>query len=64
MVKTCVIKLQVIEGPKAHDQITRDTFHSFLVEVQVKLATHCIYMLCMRNSNLKIRIAGSSCHPQ
>ena len=64
MVKTCVIKLQVIEGPNAHDQITYDTFHSFFVEVQVKLATHCIYMLCMFNSNLKIRIAGSSCHPQ
>lgn len=34
MVKTRVIKLKVIEGPNAHDQITCDTFHSFLVEVQ------------------------------
>ena len=64
MVKTREIKLQVIEGANAPDQITCNTFHSFLVEVQVKLATHCIYMLCMRNSNLKIRIADSSCHPQ
>ena len=36
-------------------------FHSFLVEVQMKLAT---YVSCMRNSNLKIRIAGSPCRPQ
>ena len=46
---TCDFKLKVIEGPNAHDQITCDTFHSFLVEVQVKLATHCIYILCMYN---------------
>ena len=33
----------------------------FLVEVQTKLGT---YVSCMRNRNLEIRIAGSSCRPQ
>ena len=41
-------------GPDAHDQIVC----SFLVEVQKTLAT---YVMCMCNSNLEIRIAGSSC---
>ena len=36
-------------------------FHLFLVEVQTKLAT---YTRRMRNDNLEIRIAGSSCRPQ
>ena len=36
-------------------------FHSFLVEVQTKMAT---YVWCMRNSNLEIMIAGSSCRLQ
>ena len=33
----------------------------FLVKVQTKLGT---YLSCMRNRNLEIRIAGSSCRPQ
>ena len=53
--------LQVMEVANAHDQIAFDAFHSFLMEAQMKLAT---YVQFMRNSILKIRIAGSSCHPQ
>ena len=34
MVKTHVIRLRVIEGPIASDQIEFCAFHSFLVEVQ------------------------------
>ena len=49
------------QGPNAHDQIVFCAFHSSLVEVQSK-ATACV--LCMRNSNLEIWIAGSPCHPQ
>ena len=33
MVKTCVIRLRVIDGPNARDQIGFCAFHSFLVEV-------------------------------
>ena len=33
MVKTRVIRLRVIEGPNARDQIVFYAFHSFLVEV-------------------------------
>ena len=33
MVKTRMIRLQVIEGPSARDQIMFCAFHSFLVEV-------------------------------
>ena len=40
---------------------TSCAFYSFLVEVQTKLAT---YMRRMRNSNLELRITGSSCRPQ
>ena len=36
-------------------------FHSFLVESKRMLAT---YMRRMRNNNLEIKIAGSSCRPQ
>ena len=39
-VKTRMIRLQVIEGPDALDQIAFCAFHSFLVEVQ----THAGYM--------------------
>ena len=31
MVKTCMIKLQVIEGPNACDQMALNTFHSFFI---------------------------------
>ena len=59
--QTCMIRVRVIKGPKAHDQTTLCAFHSFLVEVQTNAgyirATH-------RNGNLEIRIAGSSCCPQ
>ena len=41
--------------------VTSCAFHSFLVEVQTKLAT-CLS--CLRDSNLDNRIAGSSCRPQ
>ena len=44
MVETRLIRLRVFEGPNARDQITFYTFHSFLVEVQMKAgyvhATH------------------------
>ena len=30
MVKTCMIRLRVIEGPNAHDQIMSCAFHSFI----------------------------------
>ena len=43
------------------DQRAFCTFHSFLVDGQTKLATH---VLCMRNDNLEIKIAGSSYRPQ
>ena len=62
MVKTRVIGLRVIEGPNARDQIVFCAFHSFLVEVQTKAAY--MYMRCVRNNNLDIRIASSSCRPQ
>ena len=58
MVKTRVIKFRVIEGPNERDQIAFYAFHSFLVESKRMLAT---YMRRMRNNNLEIRIAGSSC---
>ena len=54
-------KFHVIEGQIKRDQIAFYAFHSFLVEVQTKLAT---YVPGMRNSNLVIKIAGSSCRPQ
>ena len=34
MVKTRVIRLRVLEGPNARDQIALFAFHSLLVEVQ------------------------------
>ena len=40
MVETCVIRLQVIEGPNMRDQIVFCTFHSFLVEVQMNERLH------------------------
>ena len=54
MVKTCVVRLRVIKGPNAHEQIVFCAF-SFLI------LNKAGYMLCMRDSNLQIRIAGSSC---
>ena len=56
MVKTRVIGLRVIEGPNARDQIVFCAFHSFLVEVQTKAAY--MYMRCVRNNNLDIRIVA------
>ena len=59
--QTCVIRVQVIKGPKAHDQTALCAFHSFLVEVQTNAGyIHATY----HNGNLEIRIAGSSCCPQ
>ena len=60
MVKTRVIILWEVEGRDAHEQIVFGAFHSVLVEVQ----TNAGNMQRMRNNNLEIRIAGSSCHPQ
>ena len=55
--------LRNFHGPNAGDQIEFCAFHSFLVEVQTQLVT---YMARKRNSNLEIRIGGSSssCRPQ
>ena len=61
MVKTRVIRLRKIEGPNASNQIASCTFHSFLVEVQTNAAK---YLRRMRNNNLEIRIARSSCRLQ
>ena len=55
MVKTCVVRLRVIKGPNAHEQIAFCAFHLFLI------LNKAGYMPCMRDSNLQIRIAGSSC---
>ena len=55
MVKTRVIRLRMMEGPNARDQIALCAFHSFLV------ATYD--MRRMRNDNLEIRITGFSCRP-
>ena len=55
-----VIRLREIEGPKARDQIVFCAFHSFF-KTKRMLAK---YIRRMRNNNLEIRIAGSSCRPQ
>jgi len=52
-----VIRLRLLEGPNAGNQIAVCAFHSFFVEGQTKLGK---YVPCIRNSNLEIRIAGSS----
>ena len=62
MLKTGVIRLRVIEDPDARDQIAFCAFPSLLVEVQTNAGY--IYMRRMRNNNLEIRIAGSSCRLQ
>ena len=51
--------MQVMEGLNAHDH-GLCSMHS-IVEVQTKLTT---YVRSMRNDNLEIRIAGSSCRSQ
>ena len=56
MVKTRVIRLQVIEGPNVHDQGVFCAFHILLVEVQMN--TGYTYMPRMHNNNLEIRIAA------
>ena len=56
-----MMRLRVIKGPNARDQIAFCAFHLFLMEVKRMLAT---YMRRMRNSNLEIRIARSSCRAQ
>ena len=62
MVKRCLITLRVkhVGSPNACDQSAFCAFHTFLVEIQ----TNAGYIWHMRNNNLDIRIAGSSCHPQ
>ena len=55
-VKTCLIRLRLIEGTNASDQIAFGALHLFLVEVQTKLVT---YGTCMRNNNPAIRTGGS-----
>ena len=62
MVKTRVIRLRGAEGRDVRDQIAFCAFPSLLVEVQTNAGY--IYMRRMRNNNLEIRIAGSSCRPQ
>ena len=51
----------MIDGQNTLDQRAFCAFHSFLVDGQTKLATHVLYM---RNGNLEIKIAGSSCRAQ
>ena len=51
----------MIDGQNTLDHGAVCAFHSFLVDGQTKLATHVLYM---RNGNLEIKIAGSSCRPQ
>ena len=58
-VKPRVIRLRVMEGSHARDQIALCAFHTLLVEVQ----TNC-WLRRIRNKNLEITIAGSSCRPQ
>ena len=60
MVKARVIRLRVIEGPNAADQIVFWAFHPFLVEAQ----TNAGYIHNTQCSNMEIRIEGSSCRPQ
>ena len=54
--QTRLIRLQGVEERNVRDQIALGTFLSLRM-----LAT---YMRRMRNYNLEIRIAGSSCRPQ
>ena len=49
----------MIDGQNTLDHGAFCAFHSFLVDGQTKLPTHVLYM---RNGNLEITIAGSSCH--
>ena len=63
--KTRVIRWRRVEGRNARDQISFCAFHSFLVKIQTNaLRMLATYMPRMRNINLKIRIAGSSCRLQ
>ena len=57
MVKTCVIRLRVIEGPNARDQLRSVHSNHSLWKSKRMLAT---YMRRMRNDNLETTIAGSS----
>ena len=41
-VKTCVIRLRVIESPNVCDQIVSCAFHSFLVECWLHTCDACI----------------------
>ena len=58
-------KFRVTDGQNTRDQITREEGHGHprdqIVEVQTNGDT---YMRCMRNKNLEIGTAGSSCRPQ
>ena len=62
MIKTRVIRLRGAEGRDACDQIAFCAFPSFLLEIQTNAGY--IYMRRMRNNNLEIKIAGSSCRRQ
>ena len=53
MVKARVIRLRVIEGPNASDQIVFCAFHPFLVEVQMNAG----YIHNTQCNNMEIRIA-------
>ena len=64
IIKTRVIGLRVIEGPNARYQIAFSACHSFLVEDWKFKRILATYMRHLRNNNLEIRIAGSSCRPQ
>ena len=53
-----MIRLSVIEGPNACDQIAFCAFHTFLVEAQMNAGyIHSMHL----NNNMEIRIAGFSC---
>ena len=56
-----MIRLRVIERQNARDQIVFYALHSFQVDVHENLD---ISVRTVRNSNLAVRIAGSSCRLQ
>ena len=62
MVTTRVIKLREIEVPNARDHLSVRCIP--FIRGGGPTEAGITYVRCMRNSNLKIRIAGFSCRPQ
>ena len=62
-------KFLVIEGRNMHDQISSDerskrmmrlcSMHSIFLSVKVQICAGHIYLPCMLDSNMEIRIVGS-----